>query len=249
MLSIEKIFNNYLILSGQIEIIFIIVPITLGIIKWKLHSKALRILWWYCVVTLLLNVGEQVFILLVRNKNFQPYILPTLLKYEIKNTSFLSILYFTKNFILLSWFYIELLKKDFNLSWVKYVIVILLIGLWTNHLFIEGFKGYGVINRSFDAIFCFCLPLLYSHFLFKDTNLVPLRKNPYFWINIGLISTALLAFYLFLAGNKIKATDNILFFKLAILKNIIAMIEQLLITVGFYYARYTKYLLQYTPSV
>ena len=45
-----------------------------------------------------------------------------------------------------------------------------------------------------------------------------------------------------LTGDKIRATDKVLFFKMAIFKNVIMMIEQVLEAIGFYYARYANYL-------
>ncbi len=249
MIELEKLYNQYLGLSSYIVTAFIIIPIILAIWQWRYLNKPLKIFFWYCIITLALNILEHTFVWIVSYSSIKGEILPYLKKWNIKNTNFLSILYFSKDFIFLGLFFKEILKYRINVSWIPPFIALLLVATWVNHLFIEGFRAYGVFNRTVDAIFCFALPLYFLWFIFNEDSKVPIVKNPYFWIGIGLISTALIGFYLFLAGDKIRATDKVLFFKLAIIKNVIMMIEQVLEAIGFYFARYTKYLPQNTPSV
>lgn len=247
MTPLEIEYSKLFILSSRILLAFMIVPIILGLYNWKTLNKTLRIFFCYCLLTLLLNLVQDIFIW--STANFKEILLPFLKRWEIKNTNFYSILFFTKDFVLLGLFFKEILKYRVNVSWIQPMIVLLLVSTWTNHLFIEGFKDYGVFNRTVDAVFCFAVPLYFLWFIFTENSKVPIVKNPYFWIGLGLISTALIGFYLFLAGDKIRATDKVLFFKLAIIKNVIMMIEQVLEAIGFYYARYTKYLPHNTPSV
>ncbi len=246
MTTLESEYNDLLIFSGKLATGSMLIPILFAIYYWKFLNKPLKLFFWYCFLTFSLNVLEVFFIW--STVNYKETLLPLLKKWDIKNTSFYSILFFSKDFIFLGLFLKETLKHRVNISWVQPIIMLLLISTWANHLFIEGFRAYGVFNRTVDAIFCFAIPLYFLWFIFNENSKVPIVKNPYFWIGLGLISTALIGFYLFLAGDKIRATDKVLFFKLAIVKNVIMMIEQVLEAIGFYYARYTKYLPQNTPS-
>ena len=246
MTELELTYNSFYILSAHIANATMLIPISLGIYNIKYLNKPLKIFLWYCIVSLILNLMEQ--LVIWSTGHFIDVLLPLLKKWDIKNTSFLSILFYSKNFIFLGLFFKGILNHWINMSWIKPLIIILVIITWTNHLFIEGFRSYGVFNRTVDAIFCFGIPLYFLWFIFNENSKVPIIKNPYFWIGLGLISTALIGFYLFLAGDKIRATDKVLFFKLAIIKNCIVMIEQGLEAIGFYYARFIKYLPQKTTT-
>lgn len=242
MSATEQLYNLYLITSAHIVTVFTMLPILIAIWKWKYLNKPLKVFFIYCVLTLGLNLFEIFLIWASGYSSFKVYILQCLKYFKITNTNFLFIFYSTKNFIYLGLFFTLILKNHINISWLKPLVVILVISTWINYLFIEGYKVYSTFNHTVDTIFCFALPLYFLWFIFNENPKVPIVKNPYFWIGLGLISTAIIAFYLYLTGDKIRSTDKVLFFKLAIIKNIIIMIEQVLEAIGFYYARYTKYL-------
>lgn len=242
MTPIENLYNGYLVLSGQIFLLFMLLPVILAVWRRQYLTKALKLFFWYCFFTLFFNVFEQAFIWAVRSPNFQGVILPYLTKWGIKNTNFTSIFYFTKDFIFLSLFFNEVLRGYINTKWVKPLAYFLVITTWIDYLFIEGFKVAGVYNSTIDAIFCFFIPCLFLWHIFNEDSKVPLSKNSFFWIGLGLISTSLIGFFLFFAGDKIRAMDKVFFFKLSILKNGVMMAEQILEAIGFYYAPYTRYM-------
>ena len=111
-----------------------------------------------------------------------------------------------------------------------------------NYLFIEGYLVYGVFNPTADAVFAFALPLIYLGYLYRLDTMVPLSKNPYFWISLGLVVPNLISLIFHFVGNKLLETDFILFAKLTIAKNGITVIGHILIAIGFYYARYVNFL-------
>ena len=78
---------------------------------------------------------------------------------------------------------------------------------------------------------------------------VPLVKNTYFWISLGLIIPNLIGLFLHFTGKKIETTDKVLFVKLNMVHDLFQIVGFILIAVGFYYARYTKYLPQKTTTL
>jgi hypothetical protein len=234
-------------ISSKFPPIVMIIPIIVAIVNYKDLNKILKIFFWYCVITFSLDISEHGLMWAVAH--YKSFFVPILNKWEIKNTIFFQILYYLKNFAFLGYFFYELLHSHKSAKWIKRVSIFLFISSIINYLFIEGYKDWGIFNPTMDAFFCFLLPLYYMWHLFNMNTKVPISKNPYFWIGLGLISTALIGFFLFLTQDKLEKTDLTLFYKLAIFKNCIMIIEQFLEAVGFYYARYTKYLPQNTPSV
>jgi hypothetical protein len=212
-----------------------IIAIFAALWNWKQLSNALKIFFYYCVCGTFLNIFIQAII------SFMPFFKRILNPLGIENTSSFDFFFFLRNFLLLGLFFSLLLAPRKIAVWVRYVGIGLAVACTINYLFIEGYKGFGVFNPTVDAIFCFAVPLIYCWYLFQQDDLVPLAKNPYFWITIGQLMVALVGFFFFFAEDKILKTDENLFNKLAIARNILMIIEQGMYAVAFYYAKNAKY--------
>lgn len=246
MTQIELEYNNYFIFSAKITIATMIIPIVVGIINKDKLNKPIKVFLWYCIITFVLNIFEQVFIW--TTMHYRDLMNPFLKKFDIKSTSFLQIFYYLKNFTLLGYFFYLIIKPKKLANYIKYTSIGLVILSIVNYVFVEGYNSFGVFNPTIDAIYCFVIPLIYMWYLYNTDTVVPINKNPFFWINVGLILTALIGLYLFFTQDKLEKTDLLLFFKIAMVKNLIMIIEQILEAIGFYYARYTKFLPPYSEE-
>lgn len=243
----EGFYNNLLIIFSKVTLGFKVLPIFIAIWNRRNLNKSLKVLLSHKIAAVSIGLFVQLFIWVATYHIY--IIMPFIKAFKIENTNFFQILYYTIDFVLIGYFF-SLILKPYRLSeLIKVISSIFLISIIINYLFIEGHNVYGVFNPVCDAIFTFIIPLLYMWFLFKKTTIVPLNKNPYFWVNVGLIVTNLVALYGFFVGNKLQQTDFILYVKISILNQISSIIGSVLIAIGFYYARYTKYLPRNTPSV
>jgi hypothetical protein len=251
MNSSEIIFyNDLLIFYGRIALSTLIIPIIMGLWQGRVMNRPLRFFLFYLASGLTIALLEQLFIW--STTKYYPTLKPYLDYWKIEDTNFYQILYYLKNFALLGWFYSLLLPNSVSI-WVKRVSIFLLFAALINYLFIEGYLVFGVFNPIADAVFCFVLPLIYLGFLYQKDSIVPLSKNPYFWISLGMVVPNLLNLIFQFIGNQLLETDFILFAKLTIGKNGITVIGHILLAIGFYYARYVKFMspsdADTTPSV
>ncbi len=210
--------------------------IVLGIMKWKNLNSSLKFFLRYCIVGQVINLFIQ------SVGVFKGFFKPLLNSIGISNMSSFDYFYFLRNFLLLGLFYSLLLAPRKIGQWIRYVGIGLAIACTINYLFIEGYKGFGVFNPTVDAIFCFAVPLIYCRVMFQQDDEIPLSKNPYFWITIGQLQVALIGFFLFFTEDFIIKSDPELFNKLAVGRNVLMIIEQIMYAIAFYYAKNTRFL-------
>ncbi len=229
-----------LIIIARITVAATCLPIIIAALKRKDLNKPLRIFLMYCVLSLVVNVSEQ-FFLWYASKNYAS--LEVYFKYfDIQDTSFIGILYYVLDFIFLGWFYTLLLGKNHQgriVLWISYLLLLVCV---LNYLFIEGYKVYGKFNPAADAIFIFVLAAYYLFFLFKSNLSLPLYKNPYAWISLGLMIPHIIGIFLFIVGDVVHKENYYLFTTLSSLKNGFLIIGQILMAIGFYRAPYTRFI-------
>jgi hypothetical protein len=239
-------YNNLLIIFSKIVLAIKILPILIGI--WNRHNlnKPLRFLLVSKIAALSIAILVQIFIWTATYN--LAVIMPFIKTFKIENTNFFQILYYITDFVFMGFFY-SLILTPYGLGKViKITAIVLLSAIFINYLFIEGYNVYGIFNPLCDTLFAFVISVIYMWFLFNDTALVPLNKNPYFWANLGLIIPSLMTLYSFLVSNKLQQTDFILYVKVSMITHISNIIGLIFISLAFYYAHYTKYLPQDTPS-
>jgi hypothetical protein len=122
------------------------------------------------------------------------------------------------------------------------VSLLLVVASLIDYFFITGFREYSFFQATTSAIFCFSLPLIHLWYVFKTDSDLSILKNTYFWFDVGLLIPNVIGLFLHFTGSKLYVTDVVLYFKLSIVKYYFVMLSQVLICIGFYYARYTKYL-------
>lgn len=240
MSTIEQAWNDFFIQFGRITIATMIIPVIVALFYKKQWNRPLRVAFIYCLLTFGINLFEQVIIWLINN--YTAFFLPYLKRWSIGNTFFLIILYYLKNYLVLGWFYSLIFPiVPFNryIIWAGRTLALVAI---INHCFIEGFRDLGVFNPIINSVFMTVLPLLYLWVSQKHSSRIPLKKNPYFWISLGLLVPKVVVFFQDLAGDYIYGSDFILYVKVQTAVNSLEILGQVLIAIGFVHSRYARFI-------
>ena len=241
MLSpLEIDWNDLLILFGKISSVAFFFPIIIALIYRNYWNKSIFMVFIFCSVTFILNFLEVGFIWLTGT--YRKFFEPILTFWEIQDTTFLNITFIVKNFLLLSFFYSYIFPNEYfkkNIIRLGQFLTILVV---INYIFIEGYKELGVFNPLLNSLFIIILPLIYLWYSQEYALRIPLGKNPYFWISIGLIIPNILSLFYYLSGDYINGADFILYCKFQIGKNLFEILGQILIAIGFYHSYYARFI-------
>ncbi len=231
--------DNFLVTVGTVTTFFMVLPIVLGLMYAKYWNKPIKIAFIYCFATILVNIIENIFIWGVYN--YEAVFLPFITYWQLENTFFLLILYYLKNFLLLGWFYSLIFPKAPYDDYIWKVSLFCIFVILTNYLFIEGYHDMGVLNPMLDTTFMVLLPLIYLWCSQKESLKVALKKNPYFWISLGLLIPNLIGVLHYLTGDISHESNFTIYVIFQTTKNLFEIIGQILIAIGFahsYYARF-----------
>ncbi len=240
MLELIKYYNELVKHYAIIVTAIMILPIIVALFYKNYWNKPLRFFFRFQLASFCINLFMQLFIWTIGH--YRPFFVPYMDKWDIHDTNFISILSYLNNFALLGAYYVIVIKSERLSKSIKWLSIALFIAALINYLFIEGFRVYSFFNATASALYCFIIPLLHFWFVFKTDTDVPIYRNSYFWLGLGLIIPNVIGLFLHFTGNKLYATDVVMYFKLSIVKYYFVMLAQVLIAIGFYYARYTKYL-------
>jgi hypothetical protein len=236
-----KFYNEILKIISIIAILVMFIPIVIAILNKKYLNKQLRFAYYFilcqCTIAILLQVIYRIFGI------FRLFFIPILNKYRIIDMSFMSIFSHVSVFILVGMYFAYLFEHKKLVYFIKMLIIFFTVSSIVNYLFIEGYNVQSVYNSITAAIFCIFLSLLHLWFIFNDIgSKVNLVKNPYYWIDLGLLLPNIIALLMYCIGKKLEETDNSIFLLSNIFSDVIQMIGYFLIAVGFYYARFSKYM-------
>jgi len=231
--------NLNLILSAKITIFTMVIPIISAIINFSSLNKALKLFFGYCMVNFSINCLELLYTYGVDNYTsfFRPWLVIT--DYSL---NFLLILYQLTTFLFLGWFFSTLLSSFKYKTWIWRLSILLCITAVIAYIIEQGWKNYGVFGPTVEAIYSVVIPLLFLWYLSRKTLGVPLLKNPYFLISLGLAMPNLIGLFLFFIGDSLHANYFCLFARLSIAKNCIMTIGQFLFALAFWRAHFTKYI-------
>jgi hypothetical protein len=238
-MNTQDYYNDLLTKFGQFLTVIMFITIIITVIKFKYFNKPLWIFFGYIVVTFLANLIEQMFIWSVNN--YTSFWLPYLKKFDIDDTHFIQIISNLKNFLLIGWFYSELLGKKIG-DYLWYFSVTLALFSVIDYFWITGYKAPGIIIPTIVGFFIVLTPMLYLWFFYNRDNRISIYKIPYFWFSIALIIAHLLGLLFYFVGEKVYKTDFILFVKISFLRNTITIIRSFVFAYGFWLAKYIRFL-------
>lgn len=218
--------------------------IIIALIKIKYLTKPLKIFALYIFITLVITLLIFGFVEALKIYNVYLFFLPFLTYFKIQDTSFLNILYYLNNSILLGLFYNSILKNISTQKKQKIFLLFIFIPLIEIiiYFFIDGVNKPGNINPVIDSLFCITLPVIYLWNWYQDESslLTKVHKNPYFLLSTGLILQNLLSFIYFLTLEKIFQTDPSSYELFTSIKSFVQLISIYFFLSAFYYARYAK---------
>lgn len=240
MNKLEEEYNNILINFGLYSLFFIIFPIIFGIKKYRTLDTAL-------VYILLFIVFEAIIELFLQGLS---WISSTYLNLwlsiadflNIDSTNFLSIFAYVNHFIILGFYFYEVIQNRQMAKLILYVSWILMIIVTYDYFFITGHNNYSSFSQTLLSFYGLLMALLHLKYLYAENNKVPLNKNPYFWISMGLLFPNIMTIWLELFGSYLQEADFILYCQVSICYIVFYCIGMLLIARGFYFSRYAKYL-------
>jgi len=227
------------LLIARITLSFSIIPIAVALCRWKYLNHALTLFFIYKVLSLLVNLFEQFFIWYATK--FYSSIEPLLTRLGIGDTSFIGIFFHIIAYIYLGRFYKTLLDGTAGKVILGLAYLLLTISI-VNYVFIEGYQVYGKFNPAAAAIFTFSTGVYYLYHIFRSNLTLPLYRNPYFWLTIGVIIPNLLGVFLFIIGDAVHQEDYKFFTALSSFKNGFLVIGQILMAIGFYHAPYARFI-------
>lgn len=240
MSPLEIYWYKPFIMVGKIATLVIFITAIIALSNKKNFNKPLYYFFFYLLATIGCNFLEHLVYFLASRFSF--FVTPILNYFEIENTIFLEIFFNLKDFVLIGLFYFSIISDRkiktyiFRLSCFCAMVAIF------NYLFIEGYQELGIINPLMNSLFVILLPLFYLVYSQKYSLHISLIKNPYFWICLGLIIPNILGLFQYLAGDYFHRDNFILFCKFQILKNILNIIGQILIAIGFYHSYYARFI-------
>ncbi len=230
--------HEIFIAFGKVTTVVILIPILVALWQRKHLNRPLKIFWIYRIIYFVINILEQAFYHFA--VKYYEYIKAYLIYWGVSDTSFLSILYYINTFICLSWFYYLLLPRPLSI-WIFRIGMTLIVASVINYMFLEGYQAFGFYNPTASAIFAFSVAGLYLWHAYKNDLALPITKNPYFWLSIGLMLPYVISFFLYLVQNVMLEDNYTLFVTLSILKNCFVIIGQLFIAFGFWRAQYARF--------
>jgi hypothetical protein len=229
------------LIVSRVATFLILLPLAVSFWQRRQLNSALKSVYLYFIILLVISIILQIILWAV--DNYTDFFVPILTKLDIQDMSFISILEVINQLILLSWFYAHVFRNTTLSKTIQYTSGALIISCLINYFFIEGYNVPSIFNGSILSIYFTILPLIHFRFIFTNPSTqIMLRKNPYFWINLAILLRHIMGLFLQLAGKKMFTTDVPLFLVVNVADDFLQVISLILFAIGFYYARYTKYL-------
>ena len=237
----QEIFYNNLLGHFSSASMFILgVPLFFGLLEYNKFDKKLRIFFLFLIV-------ELVNIILIRlfswsTLNYLDFWKPFLDKYQIDSTNFFIFFSYISRFGILGYYFIISTKLVSKYPILKLAPLILLVITFIDFFFITGYNSNSVLGQSTMDFYVIFFTLIQFWDIYRENSKVLLNRNPYFWINIGLLFPSVFSIWLSIFGTNLYEQDFILFCQVSIFSIVFYCIGMLLIARGFYFARYAQYL-------
>lgn len=218
--------------------------VIIAVLRIKYLTDSLKLFASYIFITIIITLIVFGFVKALGVYDMYMFFLPFLTHFQIQDTSFLNILYYLNNTLLLGLFYRSLFKKTPPKQSYKILLITIMVSFFEIgiYIFIDGHNKPGRINPVLDSIFCAGLPLFYLWHWYQNESslLIKPYRNPYFLISIGLVLQNLLSFLYFLVLEKLFQTDTSTYDLFTSIKSLVQLSSIFIFLLAFYYSRYAK---------
>lgn len=171
------------VFSSIIVPLFILVPIGIGLLKFKRLPYHLKIIWFYLLVTAVINTAATIIGRVFHSNNMPLLHLFTLVEG-----------------LMLIWFYQKIFTES-KKEWFIYLQIAFAVVCILNALFFQSIYLYSSYTRYVESIICILFSLRYfAQIALTDTRLL---KLPVFYFNTGIFLYFSGSFILFIFSNLI----------------------------------------------
>ncbi len=205
----------------------------------------LRYFFWFIYALVIYDTCEIIFldVFFSRKYEFVNTVHPFMNQFGIENLTFLSPINYLIKFVFLSLLFRDLMapprwKRVFQISlWILVVFELVQVIVFKSYL------GYDSLSSTVKNVFIIGATSVFLYRFYKTTSLrITLQRNPYFWIMLGLMLSALAEIFLEFIFHKLYKTDTVGFDKYYLWRNTSQMVGTILMFVGVWYSKNLKYL-------
>ncbi len=229
--------------------VLVFVNVVAGLVAWQKRKGFANssIVWlaqmvWYLAI---LAVMEWLLLKYVFKKSFIFFgdISPILKELQIQDTSFIgSVSYFVR-FIFLGLFFRDAIGDAFTKKFFQTAIFLLIIFELIQIFVFKSYQGYDSLSSTIKNILIIGgVGLFLYKFYHTYVGQVSFVQNPYFWISLGLLFPAFCEIFLEFIFSKLYNTDEAMFYKWYIVRNISQVLGFVLLIIGFWKVKYLRFL-------
>lgn len=229
--------------------VLVFVNVVAGVVVWqkRKHFANSSIVWLGQMIGYLSILAIMEWLLLdyiwVKSSVFYPDINPVFNRLQIQDTNFIgSISYFVR-FVFLGLFFRDAIGDAFTKKFFQVAIILLVIFELVHVFVFKSYQGYDSLSSTIKNILIIGgVGLFLYKFYHTYIGQVLFVQNPYFWISLGLLFPAFCEIFLEFIFSKLYNTDEAMFYKLYIVRNITQVLGFVLLAVGFWKAKYLRFL-------
>lgn len=237
--------EKVLVRSGRIATIYKLLLFLMAFFNRAYLFPKLRYFVWFVYALSVYLAIENIFLdVFVSGKyEFVKTVYPFLNQFGIENINFMSPINYLIKFIFLSLLFRDLMapprwKRVFQISlWVLVIFELVQVVVFKSYL------GYDSLSSTVKNVFIIGATSIFLYRFYQTTSLrISLQRNPYFWIMLGLMMSALAEIFLEFIFHKLYETDTVGFDKYYLWRNASQMVGVILMFVGVWYSKNLKYL-------
>lgn len=162
-----------------------LMPITIGIIKYRALSLELRSIFWFCVMVFIMDgIGRILWLSSISNL-------------------FLGHIHTIAEFLLLANAYRIALRGFVKPLLIPAIMVLFTLLAVCNTLFLQGFKFNNSNIKIIESVLLIAFTLVFFYKLGRDLIVARLEKYPMFWVNCAVLVYFSSSLFIFLYSNYI----------------------------------------------
>ncbi len=213
---------HYIVVLIIVSSLFIFLPLSIGIFRYKYLQIGGKILFGYLVLSLLINEILNWYTSIKSIQNH--YILNSFIPLE---------------FLLFSSIFWYALKTPIYKKILVVVVIITMIFTMGSHLSnLENFNRFSSLTNAIVYLSLMFIVILYFYEVLKELHIVKLSIHPMFWISVGVILYVSINFFLFIFGEFVMFNSSKEISKLwAIINPTSTIIFRIFLAIGLWFSK------------